>query len=426
MKDVYINGVILDGTENMVPVYGKAIVVENRKIAEIKDADGSYGECRVIDLKEKYVIPGLINMHAHLAGTGKPPKKRMNLTGIKKLLGLCSLTHAVGKNIVAKNALTALMSGTTTVRGAGNLYNYDTAVRDDIASGKRKGPRILAADTAISVPGGHMAGSFAYEAKSAEECVKLVDEIAKAHPEWIKLMITGGVMDAEVVGEPGVLRMPAEYVKAACDRAHELGLPVAAHCESPEGVKVALRNGVNTIEHGAKPDDEMIRLFKETGACDICTISPAIPYCRLPMEVTHFTKDDLLNSEVVFNGVVDCAKACLANGITVGLGTDSACSFSTQYGMWRELYYFVKYCGVTNSFALHTATEINARIAHIDDITGTIAEGKYADMVIVQGNPLDDLTVLRNIDGVVFEGTYYDHPEFERIEEVEVQLDTLL
>lgn len=426
MKNAYINGIILDGTKDMVPVSGKAIITEGKKITEIIDRDQVSGDCKVIDLNGMYVMPGMINLHAHLPGTGKPPKKRMNLVGIKKLIGSCGLTRKVGEKIIANNAKVALMSGTTTVRGVGTLFDLDARVRDSINKGKTVGPRILTANTAISVPGGHMAGSFAYEATSAEDAAHYVDLIAKENPDLIKLMITGGVMDAEVVGEPGVLRMPADYVKAACDRAHHYGLPVAAHCESQEGVLVALKNGVDTIEHGAKPNEEMIRLFKETGACDVCTISPAIPYYKLPTEITHFTADDVLNSEIVFNGVIDCAKACLENGIKVGLGTDSACSFSTQYGMWRELAHFVKYCGVSNSFAIHTATQVNAEIIHLDDVTGTIEPGKYADMIFVKGNPLDDLSVLRDPCGVVFEGTYYKDPSFKKFEEVETELDKLM
>ena len=108
-----------------------------------------------------------------------------------------------------------------------------------------------------------MAGSLAYEAKTPEEASEYVKEIAKDKPDLIKLMITGGVLDAQVVGEPGVLRMEPSLVKAACDTAHSLGLKVAAHVESPEGVTVALQNGVDSIEHGAKPSKEIIDLFKE-------------------------------------------------------------------------------------------------------------------------------------------------------------------
>ena len=189
-------------------------------------------------------------------------------------------------------------------------------------------------------------------------------------------MITGGVLDAKVKGEPGVLKMPPEYVKAACDEAHKRGFMVAAHVESPEGVRVALENGVDTIEHGAKADDEIISLFKEKHAALITTLSPALPYALFDRSVSHATELSQFNGEVVFEGIIDCSKKCLANGIPVGLGTDTGCPFITHYDMWRELVYFHKYCGVSNKFALYTATKRNAEIAHIDDITGTDEPGQ--------------------------------------------------
>ena len=100
-----------------------------------------------------------------------------------------------------------------------------------------------------------MAGSVAIAAESIDAAVAHVDEAKRENVNLIKLMITGGVLDAEVVGEPGVLRMQPELVKAACDKAHSLGMIVAAHVESPEGVMVALQNGVDSIEHGAQPSD---------------------------------------------------------------------------------------------------------------------------------------------------------------------------
>lgn len=172
-----------------------------------------------------------------------------------------------------------------------------------------------------------MAGSLAYEAHSAEEAKDLVTKIASGKPDLIKLMITGGVLDATVKGEPGALKMPPEYVKAACDEAHRLGYKVAAHVESPEGVRVALENGVDTIEHGAKPDEEIIKLFKDRKAAHICTISPALPFALFDREISGASEMAQYNGNIVFEGVIDCAKACLENGIPVGLGTDVGCPY---------------------------------------------------------------------------------------------------
>ena len=153
-----------------------------------------------------------------------------------------------------------------------------------------------------------MAGSLAYEAHSAEEAQALVAKIAENKPDLIKLMITGGVLDATKKGEPGVLKMPAEYVKAACAEAHKHGLIVAAHVESSEGVRVALENGVDTIEHGAEADAEIINLFKERQAALVTTLSPALPYALFDREVSHASEMAQYNGKIVFEGIITVQK----------------------------------------------------------------------------------------------------------------------
>lgn len=423
MKYAFINGIILDGTKNMKPVKGKTILVDHDKIEGIVSDKGVIGGYKIIDLKGKYILPGLINMHVHLAGSGKPKKKAMDPAKAVKLVTMNGLTRMVGKQMVAGYAKTQLMSGVTTVRTVGGIADFDSTVRDEIMSGKRVGARILASNMAVSVPGGHMAGSLGYEATSPEEAAHYVEVIAKDRPDIIKLMITGGVMDAEVVGEPGVLRMPPEYVRAACDKAHELGFKVAAHVESPEGVMVALENGVDSIEHGAKPTKEMLRLFKETGAFQVSTISPALPYALFDREISHATYEQNENGKIVFDGIIALAKACLENDIPVGLGTDTACPYVTQYDMWRELYYYMKYCGVSAEFAIYSATLLNATLAGIGDITGSIEKGKLAEMIVVEKNPLEDIRALRQISMVMMNGKLHEQPKVKRMQEVDQELD---
>ena len=426
-KAAYVNGILLDGTLDMQPQYGKVILVEGSRITAISDAgDADLSGYDVTDLGGRYILPGLINLHVHLPGSGKPTKKPMNLPRICNIMTSCELGNRIGCSMVAANAKNALMAGITTIRAVGGISNYDSRVRDDIIRGRRIGPRILPANCAISVPGGHMAGTFAYPATGAEEAAALVDRIAKDHPALIKLMITGGIMDSDELGEPGVLRMPEAYIKAACDRAHTLGYRVAAHCEGQAGVRAALKNGVDTVEHGAAPDAEIISLFKSTGACQVLTLSPALPYVRRMPGMFNLSEAAVKNSEIVADGMVKLAKACLREGIPVGLGTDSACSYVTQYDLWRELVYFVHYCNVTPSFALHTATLINARIAGIDDITGSLQAGKMADMIVVESDPTKDLTTLRDVKMVVMEGKRIDHPQVKKIPVVEEGLDKIL
>ena len=411
---------------------GQVILVENERITEILPAEeagkrnlkaSGYEE---IDLQGKYILPGLINMHVHLAGNGKPQKKQRDNEALVKKIMSNGLTKAIAYHMVCGFAKDELYSGVTTIRTVGGLGDFDTRLRDDIAAGKKPGPRILAANEGISVPGGHMAGSVAIAAGSIEEALQHL-EIAKAQKvDLVKLKITGGVLDAKEKGVPGELKMAPEMVKAVCDKAHAMGYKVAAHVESPKGVKVALQNGVDSIEHGAKADEEMIALFKEHNAFLCTTLSPALPYALFDRSITNASEVEQFNGNVVFEGIIDCAKAAIANDIPVVLGNDVGCPWITQYDFWRELYYFHKYVGVSNTFALYTATCRGAEMAGIGDITGTLEPGKCADMIVVEKNPLEDIRALRNVDMVVSQGKVLRSPKVKKKQIVETELDKFL
>ena len=422
MKYALINAMLLDGSENM-KAHRAAVLVENGRIAAIADDESGFGEVKTIDLEGRYLMPGLINMHVHLPGSGMPNyTKKQNAKSVNFLMSNI-ITRSVVYSLCYKFARTALMSGVTTIRTVGGLRNIDSRIRDDINSGKRLGPRILAANEAVSVPGGHMAGVLAYEAKNEDDCVRYVDLIARDKPDLIKIMVTGGVLDAKVKGEPGELKMPPELIKACCDEAHRLGFKVAAHVESPVGMTAALENGVDFIEHGAEMSDEHLKLYKERGAAQICTLSPAVPCAEFPMEIAHTTELSRFNGRIVRDGIINCAKRALENGIPVGLGTDTACPFVTHYDMWRELAYFTKYVGVSNTFALHTATLVNARIAGIDGETGSIEVGKSADLLVTDSDPTADLRALRTAHMVVMRGRVINKPRVKKFDYVEQELD---
>ena len=420
-----MNGVVLDGTRDMMPQTGKTVCVEGSRIAAVTDGPVPAGY-EPVDLAGRYVLPGLINMHVHLPASGKPKKKPSDPKKLVKLITSNGLMRRVGVRLCESYARTELLSGVTTIRTVGGVADFDTIIRDRAAAGEILSPRVAASNMAVSVLGGHMAGSLAYEARTPEEAAAYVEKIAAEQPDLIKLMITGGVMDAEVMGEPGVLRMQPPLVKAACDRAHALGMKVAAHVESPEGVRVALENGVDSIEHGAMPDADILRLFRERGAFQISTISPAVPYALFDRSISHATYEQQENGRVVFEGIVALAKACLENGIPVGLGTDTGCPYITHYDMWRELCYFVKYCGVTPAFALYSATLLNAELAGISDITGSVEPGKAADLIVCDRDPLADLTALRSLHMVIKDGLRIQRPAVKKMPEVERELDKFL
>ena len=425
MKTAFINCRLLDGTKDMKLQEGVTVVVEDGKIVSVGSGEAP-ADAKVYDLGGKYMMPGLINAHVHLPSSGKPGGSSKTPEQIEKMKKFKPILMYM-KGLCKKSARLHLLSGTTTIRTVGGFESFDSEIRDEIKAGKYDGPRILASDMAVSVPGGHMAGVLAYMANTPEEGAAYVRQIhEKFRPDLIKLMITGGVLDAEVRGEPGVLRMKPEIVKACCDEAHRLGYKVAAHVESPLGVKVALENGVDTIEHSAMPDDEIIALFKERGAADICTISPAAPIANLSPAELKLPEAAQFNGKIVLDGIISCAKACAENGIPVGLGTDAGCPYVFHYDTWRELEYFRKATGSTPEAAIYAATLGNAEILGIASETGSVEPGKAADLLVVSGNPLEDFKALKQPSMVVFGGKVLKDPKIKKNEAVDRMLDELM
>ena len=426
-RTAYINANVLDGAADMQVRENHAVIVSGQTIEAICPmAEADTAGCEVVDLHGAWMAPGLINMHVHLAGNGKPQKKQRDNEALVNAIMSTKLTRNLAYKLVCEYARLELHSGVTTIRTVGGLGSFDTRARDDAAAGRIEGPRILAANQGISVPGGHMAGSVAIAARNTAEALVQVDIAKTQGVDLVKLMITGGVMDAKEKGVPGEMKMSPEMVRAVCDKAHALGYKVAAHVESTEGVLVALQNGVDSIEHGAQPTDEILQLFKDRGAFLCTTLSPALPYALFDRSITNATEVEQFNGNVVFEGIIANAKAAIAAGIPVALGNDVGCPWISQYDFWRELVYFVKYVGVTPAFALHTATLRNAQLAGVGDVTGSIEPGKSADMIVLDGNPLDDLQVLRSPKHVICRGRAIMKPKVKRRAVVDSELDKFL
>lgn len=430
---LFVNATILDGTKDMQPQRNMAVAVENGKISRIEPAAIAQAPQggRTIDLGGAYLMPGLVNMHVHFCGSGKPVSSGDAGALMKKLDN--PIGRAILHRIIRGSAQNQLASGVTTVRGAGDPLYGDIAVRNAIEAGKCVGPRIVAPGTGVTVPGGHGAGLFAQVAQAPEQAADMVRDIYAHGADVIKLFVTGGVFDAEKPGEPGVLRMSPEIASAACAVAHELGMPVMAHVESTEGVQVALAAGVDTIEHGAPMTPEILDLY-QNGTAQLsgrpasvtCTISPALPFVMLDPEKTHSTEVQKTNGDIVCEGIIKSAREALDAGIPVGLGTDSSCPYVTQYDMWREVAYFAKYVGVSNAFALHTATQVNAQLLGLGDTTGVVAVGYDADLLAVAGNPLEDLAALRQPLHVMARGRLADRLKVKRYPELDAELDEIM
>lgn len=432
MKTCLFNGIILDGSAEMKPQKGQIILIDGQKIVKIteqteKALDQAKAEgFKMIDLDGKYVMPGMINMHVHLPASGTPSAKQKDNAKLVKFVMSNPVTRLYLSKMYETNARTQLLSGVTTIRTVGGVADYDTKLRDKINEGKVVGPRLLAANMAVSVPDGHMAGSLAYIAHTPEEARDFVKKILADKPDLIKLMITGGVLDAKDFGEPGVLKMSPEIVAAACEEAHKAGLPVAAHVESAEGCEVAVRNGVDTIEHGAVLEGDKMELFREHGACQVLTLSPALPFAKLDRSVSFCSEMDQYNSDFIIKNMIASAKKLLEMGIPVGLGTDTGCPFINHTETWREAYYFHTYCGVSNTFALHTITQVNAQIARLGDVTGTVAEGFDADLIVTEKNPLDNLKNLANVKVVIARGHVIENPKVTCPKKIKTAIDSYL
>ena len=325
------------------------------------------------------------------------------------------------RRTIRKHAQQQLASGVTTVRSVGDPGFADVDVRDAVNAGKYPGPRLVTSGVGVTVPGGHGAGLFARIAKTPDEARGIVRECFARSCDLVKLFITGGVFDAEKEGEPGVLRMSPEIAAAAVDEAHKLGMSTAAHIESAEGVRVGLEAGVT-------PD--LIALFRENGvgraSSLTCTVSPALPFVKLDPEKTHSTEVQKANGDIVYKGIVHAAQAALEAGIPVGIGTDSACPYVTQYDMWREVVYFERIVGASRALALHTAMLGNARILGLGDETGSIEVGKAADLIVLDANPLDDLEALRNVKMVMARGKLASGLKVKHLPELDRELDAFL
>lgn len=432
MAYVFTHATVLDGTADMEPRPNATVVVNDEgRIAAIGAAEEIVppANAQEIDLKGAYLVPGLVNLHVHLCGSGKPTSAGAAGDLIDKVVG-----NPIGmwylRRIIKKHAQQQLASGVTTVRSVGDPGFADVDVRDAINAGKYQGPRLLTSGVGVTVPNGHGAGLFAHIAKTPEQAREIVRDCFARKCDLVKLFITGGVFDAEKEGEPGVLHMSPEIAAAAVDEAHKFGMATAAHIESAEGVRVGLEAGVDTIEHGADLTPELIALFKENGvgrkSSLTCTVSPALPFVELDPEKTHSTEIQKDNGNIVYKGIVHAAQAALEAGIPVGLGTDSACPYVTHYDMWREVVYFERIVGAPRKLALHTATLGNARILGLGDETGSIEVGKAADLIVLDENPLENLEALRQLKMVMARGKLVSGLSVKHLPELDRELDAFL
>lgn len=424
-KKVFLNAKTFDGYKDS-DIKKCAIFVEDEKIVGISyDENPDTRGYDVIDLNGKFVVPGLVNPHVHLFGTGMPSKVISGGNSQKAVMKIVNtkLGDAILGILVKSAARQQLLSGVTTVRAVGDFKYSDVKLRDKINSGKVIGPRLKVSGPAITVPGGHGDGTFSMTSDTEDGLRALVRKNKEAGVDFIKICVTGGVIDAKVRGEPGEVKMNEAQTAAVVDEAHKLGLRVASHTESFKGVEITAKTGVDTVEHGAPLTSEMAEEMKKTSSAMVVTYSPALPLQKLDPSITKLDPICVYNTGIVVDNMTQGAKDCIENDILLGMGTDSSCPFATQYNMWREVYFFQKRVGVSNAYALSVATLNNAKVVGVDDVTGTIEKGKCADMIVMSRNPLDDLTALRDLDMIVVRGKIIENPRPKRNGNIERELD---
>jgi len=384
-------------------------------------------DCEVVDLAGKYVVPGLINAHVHLFGDGKPTPLGSASEGMldlmKRLLST-RLGRAYLKRRMKRNAQTALNAGVTTMRTAGDFGYLDIAIRDDIAAGKYPGPRLVAAGRSICVTGGHGA-LMAHIIDDPWAGRRAVRDSLRHGSDVIKILSTGGVMDAKRLGEAGRAQMTVEEIAAICDEAHRGGYKVMTHCESTLGIREALAGGVDSIEHGAPIPEDLIPLFKDNPRAlngyttVVSTISAPMDLCELGTEVLKITEVVQQNSEIIRDGVISGLKTAIETGISVGMGTDASVPFVPQYEFWRELVYYQHFTGMSSKRAINIATEQNAKLLGIDETSGTLEPGKSVDLIVLEADPLADLAALEHVVHVVYRGNVIGCPTYEKVKALE-------
>jgi len=386
------NASIIDGSGSM-PYSGHLVIKENRIDSILKEEVFSHDkEARVIDLKGKTLMPGLIDAHCHISFD--EPRSNDELF-FHRREGLAAI-------IAGTNALKVLQSGVTSFFDADSLYSVGVDLRDAIESGVIVGPRMAVGGNALLTSAGGTAGrlipdegkrGYGAVVTSKDEIILEIRRQIKMGVDWIKIHVSGMVPRQSSEGE--LKAWSLDELKLACDTAHELGIPVVGHCRGADSVKDALLAGFDMILHGTYMDEEGLEIMIERDVPLVPTFTfqaNLIDYAE-KMEASTDYKD-IFEKEIQDN--VPIFKKAFEAGVPFICGSESGFSV-TPYGDWhyKELEVFVDKLGLTPLEAITCATKNAASAMKRDDI-GLITEGKIADLLVVDGDPSKDVTVLGN------------------------------
>lgn len=386
------------------------ILIQGERITEVRDGhldatDFDLADAETIDLRDYFVLPGLIDSHVHLTS---------DLGGVARQLAAVERSQSDVAYEAAMNARKTLAAGFTTVRNLGDRDGVVRALRDAVNAGKVEGPRILTANTSISATTGHADPTLGYRSElhegldragnlcdGAASCRRAVRRQIAQGADVIKMTITGGV-NSRIDAGLGA-QMFADEARAVIDTARLYGKKVAVHAHGADGINLALELGADSIEHGTLLDDAGLRLFRESGAYYVPTLSTVNGYReRLDANPEAYTGEVLAKIRWRIDITGKSLQRAVPAGVKIAFGTDAGVSL---HGRNADEFELMVQHGMTPVQAIVAATVNGADLLGLGAEIGTLEAGKYADLVAVRGDPLADVAVLKDVERVMKGGT---------------------
>jgi imidazolonepropionase-like amidohydrolase len=387
------------------------VVVKNGVIESVRDGhvavEASVPEAfragaAVIDLRDKFVLPGLIDCHVHLTFETSADARVRSVQQ-------SPVDAAFNSVVYARRTLEA---GFTTVRDVGSAAGQASSLRDAINAGKVPGPRVLCSGEAITPTGGHGDGTNGFRedlmaipgpiqgvADGADACRLAVRNQVKRGADLIKLTATGGVLSN--IGAGLEQQFFDDELKAIVETAHLLKKKVAAHAHGTSGINAALRAGVDSIEHGTYLDDESIRLFKETGAYYVPTITAGKSVAQYAAYPKYYSSAVTEKAKAVGPKIQSAFERAYKGGVKIAFGTDAGVF---PHGANAVEFAFMNEAGMPASECIKAATIHAADLLGVSDVAGTIEAGKSADLIAVTGDPTKNIRLLEKVEFVMARG----------------------